>query len=135
MSTLERAIEIAARAHAEQYDPSGEPYILHPLRMMLKLTAPDDRIVAVLHDVIEKGDDWSIERLRLEGFSSEVLEALQALTKASDEEFYDHVKRAGQNRIGRVVKRADIDDHLKNFPMGEHSTKFPGAMLILEGGG
>ena len=63
MGTLERAIEIAARAHAEQHDPSGEPYILHPLRMMLKLNAPDDRIVAVLHDVIEKGDDWSIERL------------------------------------------------------------------------
>ena len=73
MCTLERAIEIAARAHAEQHDPSGEPYILHPLRMMLKLNAPDDRIVAVLHDVIEKGDDWSIEHLRLEGFSSKVL--------------------------------------------------------------
>ncbi len=132
MSTLERAIEIAARAHAGQFDPSGEPYILHPLRMMLKLSAPDDRIVAVLHDVVGKADDWTIERLRLEGFSVSVLDAVEALTKSSDEEFYDHVKRASQNKIGRIVKRAEIDDHLKNFPMGEHSTKYPEALMLLQ---
>jgi (p)ppGpp synthase/HD superfamily hydrolase len=131
MSTLERAVEIAARAHAGQFDPNGEPYILHPLRMMLKLSTPDDRIVAVLHDVVEKAG-WSIERLRLEGFSSAVLDAVSALTKSTDEEFYDHVKRASQNKIGRIVKRADIDDHLKNFPMGEHSTKYPEALMLLQ---
>jgi (p)ppGpp synthase/HD superfamily hydrolase len=135
MSTLERAIEIAARAHAGQFDPVGEPYILHPLRMMLTLNSPDSRIVAILHDVVEKSDDWTLERLRLEGFSAGVLDAVEALTKTPEETFENLVKRAGRNKIGRLVKVADIQDHLKHFPMGKNSTKYPQALLTLQGDG
>jgi (p)ppGpp synthase/HD superfamily hydrolase len=135
MSTLERAIEIAARAHAGQFDPVGEPYILHPLRMMLTLNSPDSRIVAILHDVVEKSDDWTLERLRLEGFSAGVLDAVEALTKTPGETFENLVKRAGRNKIGRLVKVADIQDHLKHFPMGKNSTKYPQALLTLQGDG
>jgi (p)ppGpp synthase/HD superfamily hydrolase len=135
MSTLERAIEIAARAHAGQFDPVGEPYILHPLRMMLTLNSPDSRIVAILHDVVEKSDDWALERLRLEGFSAGVLDAVEALTKTPGETFENLVKRAGRNKIGRLVKVADIQDHLKHFPMGKNSTKYPQALLTLQGDG
>jgi len=53
MSTLERAIALAAKAHEGQVDKAGAPYILHPLRMMLKLSSTDERITAVLHDVVE----------------------------------------------------------------------------------
>lgn len=35
--TLERAIEIAAATHAGQTDKGGAPYILHPLRVMLRV--------------------------------------------------------------------------------------------------
>jgi (p)ppGpp synthase/HD superfamily hydrolase len=132
MSTLERAIEIAARAHAGQFDPAGEPYILHPLRMMLTLNSLESRIAAVLHDVVEKSDDWTLERLRLEGFHAEVLNAVEALTKKPGETFESLVERAGRNRIGRLVKVADIQDHLKHFPMGKNSTKYPQALLTLQ---
>jgi (p)ppGpp synthase/HD superfamily hydrolase len=135
MSTLERAIEIAARAHAGQFDPAGEPYILHPLRMMLTLHSPESRIAAILHDVVEKSGDWTLERLRLEGFSAAVLEAVEALTKTPGETFEDLVKRAGRNRIGRLVKIADIQDHLKHFPMGKNSSKYPEALLMLQSDG
>ena len=135
MGTLEKAIEIAARAHPGQFDPAGEPYILHPLRMMLTLNSPESRIVAILHDVVEKSDDWTLERLRLEGFSAEVLDAVEALTKTPEETFENLVKRAGQNKIGRLVKVADIQDHLKHFPMGKNSTKYPQALLTLQGDG
>jgi (p)ppGpp synthase/HD superfamily hydrolase len=133
MSTLERAIEIAAQAHAGQFDPAGEPYILHPLRMMLTLNSPESRIAAILHDVVEKSGDWTLERLRLEGFNAEVLDAVDALTKKPGETFEDLVKRAGHNKIGRLVKIADIQDHLKHFPMGKNSTKYPQALLTLQG--
>jgi (p)ppGpp synthase/HD superfamily hydrolase len=132
MSTIERAIEIAARAHAGQFDPAGEPYILHPLRMMLTLHSPESRIAAILHDVVEKADDWTLERLRLEGFSADVLEAVEALTKTPGETFEDLVKRAGRNKIGRLVKVADIEDHLKHFPMGKNSSKYPQALMMLQ---
>ena len=66
MSTLERAIEIAAKAHAGQIDKAGEPYILHPLRLMLSMDSDVGRIVAVLHDVVEDSG-ITLDQLRAEG--------------------------------------------------------------------
>ena len=62
MSTLERAIVIAANGHAGVKDKAGAPYILHPLRMMLSLSSLDERIVAVLHDVCEDCEGWTLGR-------------------------------------------------------------------------
>ena len=70
MSTLQRAIEIAVAAHKGQIDKAGSPYVLHPLRIMLKLRSDDERIVGVLHDVVEDCEGWSFERLAEEGFSA-----------------------------------------------------------------
>ena len=64
MSTLERAIAIAAEAHAGQLDWGRLPYVLHPLRMMLRVSSLDERIVAVLHDVCEDCPEWTFDRLR-----------------------------------------------------------------------
>lgn len=47
MATLERAIEIAARAHAGQTDKAGQPYILHPLRVMLAVNSLPEKMAAV----------------------------------------------------------------------------------------
>ena len=71
MTTLERAIAIATKAHAGQIDKAGEPYILHALRVMLAVETPEERTAAVLHDVVED-TDWTIEGLREEGFSDRV---------------------------------------------------------------
>lgn len=111
MSTLERAIAIAAEAHAGQVDKAGAPYVLHPLRMMLALQTPDERIVAVLHDVCEDCPGWDFDRLRREGFSEVVLAALETVTKREGESYEDFVRRAGANPIGRAVKLADLRDN------------------------
>jgi (p)ppGpp synthase/HD superfamily hydrolase len=68
VSTLERAISIAAEAHTGQTDKAGERYILRPLRIMLALSTDEERIVGVLHDVVEDCAGWSFDRLRAEGF-------------------------------------------------------------------
>jgi (p)ppGpp synthase/HD superfamily hydrolase len=85
MSTIERAIAIAAEAHAGQADKAGAPYILQPLRVMLRMTGTDARIVAVLHDVCEDCPGWDFARLRREGFSEDVLMALDSVTKRDGE--------------------------------------------------
>lgn len=108
--TLERAIAIAAAAHAGQLDKGGAPYILHPLKVMLRMTTLEERIVAVLHDVVEDCD-ISLDDLRKEGFSEEVLTAIQSVTKVPGESFEDFVERAAQNPIGRVVKLADLEEN------------------------
>ena len=124
--SLERAIVIAAEVHAGVTDKAGAPYLLHPLRVMNAVDGPIARIVAVLHDVVEDGGpDWTPERLREEGFSSAVLDALAAVTKRPDEEdapgacpevklenYLRFVRRAARNPIAREVKLADLNDNL-----------------------
>jgi len=111
MSTLERAIEIAAAAHAGEHDKAGAPYILHPLRVMLAQTQPAQRIAAVLHDVVED-TPWTLEELRREGFSDEVVAAVDALTKRDGEDYFAFVERAGRHPVARVVKIADLRDNM-----------------------
>ena len=116
MATLERAIALAAAAHAGQFDKAGAPYILHPLRVMLRVGTPEARIAAVLHDVVED-TPWTLEQLAAEGFSPAVLEAVALLTHEAsmpkgEDAYLAYVRRAATNPIARVVKRADLEDNL-----------------------
>ncbi len=105
MSTLERAIAIAAEGHAGQFDKAGQPYILHPIRVMLRVSGASERIAAILHDVVED-TPVTLDQLSNEGFSREVVEAVDALTKRRGENRIDAAKRAAANPIARVVKLA-----------------------------
>jgi (p)ppGpp synthase/HD superfamily hydrolase len=77
---LERAIAIAVAAHTGQTDKAGVPYILHPLSIMHSLETDLERIVGVLHDVVEDGPGWTFERLEVEGFGADVIDALRLVT-------------------------------------------------------
>jgi (p)ppGpp synthase/HD superfamily hydrolase len=110
MSTLGRAIAIAATAHEGQVDKAGAPYILHPLRVLHRLDTTDERIVAVLHDVIED-TPVTLDELRAEGFSDSIIDAIDAVTKRPDEDYMDFVARAAANPLGRKVKLADLEDN------------------------
>lgn len=111
MSTLEKAIEIAARSHAGQVDKGGAPYILHPLRLMLAVSGAEERMAAVLHDVVE---DTLVtpEDLRSDGFSEAVVSAVVALSKQKGETRMDAARRLAPNPIARAVKLADLRDNM-----------------------
>ena len=111
MATLERAIEIASAAHAGQLDKAGQPYILHPLRVMLRVEDMQHRMAAVLHDVVED-TDVTIEHLKQEGFSPEVLRAIIALTKLPGETRLEAAARAAADPIARKVKLADNSENM-----------------------
>jgi (p)ppGpp synthase/HD superfamily hydrolase len=111
MSTLERAIEIAAKAHAGQLDKAGQPYILHPLRVMLAMDSDAARVVAVLHDVVED-TPVTPESLAAEGFATEIVAAVEALTRRRGESRMAAAARAAANPLTRRVKLADNADNL-----------------------
>jgi (p)ppGpp synthase/HD superfamily hydrolase len=106
----ERAIALAALAHEGQLDKAGVPYILHPLRVMLRLTGTEERIVGVLHDVVEDCG-WTLQRLQEEGFSGVVIMAVDAVSQRPGESYEDFISRAAGNHIGRLVKLADLEDN------------------------
>ena len=110
MATLERAIEIAARAHAGQVDKAGAPYILHPIRMMLGVASLEARMAAMLHDVVEDSD-VTLEQLRAEGFPEGVVGAVAALTKREGEDYEAFIRRVAPNVLARQVKLADLRDN------------------------
>lgn len=141
MSTLERAIAIAASAHRGMKDKAGAPYILHPLRVMLSVDGDEARIVAVLHDVVEDSDDWTLERIRAEGYSAEIVAALDSVTNRDGETYADFVRRAGTNPIGREVKLADLRDNCDPSRIADPTQKdrdriarYREAIALLEGG-
>lgn len=111
MATLERAIELAARHHAGQVDKAGQPYILHPLRVMFGVKTLDQRMVAVMHDIVED-TPITLDDLRAEGFSPAVVGAVEALTKQKGEERLHAAKRAAANDIARAVKLSDVRDNM-----------------------
>jgi len=112
MSTLERAIEIATEAHRGQFDKAGNDYIGHPLRVMTEGKTTEEKIVGVLHDVVED-TDWTFERLAAEGFSGEIIEALRCVTKLSENEPYDKfIARVKENPLAVAVKLNDLSDNM-----------------------
>ena len=56
MHSLINAIEIAVRTHGATLDKSGQPWMLHPPRVMMAQRANEARIAGVLHDVVEDTD-------------------------------------------------------------------------------
>jgi len=111
MSTLDRAIEIAVNAHRHQLDKGGAPYILHPLRVMLAMETLEERIAAVLHDVVEDSN-VTLDNLKQEGFSDEVVVAVGMLTRKKDEDYKTFIRRVSVNKLARRVKMADLQDNM-----------------------
>ena len=110
--SLKHALEIASAAHLGQVDKANEPYILHPKRVMDQVKSTDEKITAILHDVVEKNPEWSLKRLASEGFEPRVIEAVDAMTRRREESYDDFVLRAAANPTSRAVKLADLNDNI-----------------------
>lgn len=110
MNDLERAIELAVRAHAGETDKAGETYIRHPLRVMEAMETETKRVVAVLHDVVED-TSYSLGDID-ERFDTEIRDAVDALTKRNGEEYMEFIERAAADPIARQVKLVDVEDNM-----------------------
>ena len=110
MTLLEKAIDIALHAHDGQKTKDGSPYILHPLRLMGKMTTDHERIAAVLHDVVEDSP-VTLEDLRAVGFPSEILETVRLLTHEPGISYEDYVERLKDDPVARRIKLADLVDN------------------------
>ncbi len=111
LELLEKAIGIAVEAHRGKQDRYGAPYILHPLRVMGRVSTPEEKIVAILHDVVED-TRWTFEDLESNGFPPRIIEALKRLTKQEGEEYEQFVKRSAADPLSRRIKLADLEDNM-----------------------
>ena len=132
MDLLEKAIAIATEAHQGQSSKTGGPFIDHVRRVAENVSGEDETLIAWLHDVVEKGPGWTFERLRQEGFSEPVIDAVDAMSKRDGEEYFAFVRRSIQNPLARPVKRSDLTDNLAQMrQMGGDGSKFAEGLRIL----
>ena len=111
MPSLEDAIALAALAHKGQQDKADAPYILHPIRVMLRVRSEEERMAAILHDVVEDSEH-TLGSLRAMGYPEAVVEAVECVTKREGESYEAFIERAATNPIARRVKIADLEDNL-----------------------
>lgn len=102
-----KALEIAKEAHKDQFDKGGNPYIWHPMYVAEQMKDEVRTIVALLHDVVEDNEKWTLEDLAF--FGEEVVEALALLTRDKSVPYSEYIKRLSVNPIARDVKMGDLE--------------------------
>ena len=111
MPTIEDAIKLALDKHHGQTDKAGEPYILHPLRVMAQMQTEAEQIVAVLHDVVEDSD-VTVDDLRKMGYREEIVTAIDHLSRRDDESYEQFIQRIKPNPLAVRVKLGDLRDNM-----------------------
>ena len=109
---LHKAITIACEAHQGQSSINGEPYILHPLRLLIKAKSNEERIIAILHDVIEK-TNISLSDLKNKGFDQNIISSIDSLSRRRSESYIEYIERLMQNKISVKIKLLDLADNIK----------------------
>jgi len=110
---LLKAATVASRVHAKQQRKDGTPYIAHAIRVAIRCNTKPQKIVALLHDTVED-TDLTFDDLREIGFTEDIIEAVDSVTRRPYESYVEFIHRAKLNELGRVVKLADIDDNLED---------------------
>ena len=115
MNQIEKALQVAFKAHDGQVDKAGNPYIFHPLTVALSenLETETQKVVAILHDVVEDSDItfYDLENM---GFNEEVLNALKLLTRDENSEYYHYIReiRNSGNHNAYWVKFSDLEHNM-----------------------
>ncbi|MBB4065305.1 metal-dependent phosphohydrolase [Gellertiella hungarica] len=134
LNSLNKAMDIARTAHSGQKDKLGNPFLSHCERVAQKVPSERERIVAYLHDVLEKGEGWSMDMLRKAGFDEGVLAAVDALTRREGESYISFVRRSVTVPLARRVKRHDLLDNLAQVELkGQDGAKYREALAIVAG--
>ncbi len=107
---LDLAVELATKYHQNQFDKGGNPYINHPLAVMNRLDTVEEKIVGVLHDIVED-TEITFDDLREHGFPEKIIAGIDSVTRREGEERGAFIYRAKLNQLGRSVKIADLKEN------------------------
>jgi hypothetical protein len=130
MATLERAIEIAVQAHKGVKDRAGRAYILHPIGVMGRVKSEKEKIVAILHDVVEDSkppNRWDFDDLRAEGFDEDIVAAIDCVTKHPGENYEAFILRAVPNPLDPGGENRRPGGQYGPAPAGVGHREGPGA--------
>lgn len=111
MSRYTNILNFIIEKHNGQKDKAGVPYVFHPINVALLCERESEKIVALLHDVLEDTDATEKDLISL-GLKTEEIEAIKLLTKPREEDYFSYIKRVAENPIARKVKMADLTHNM-----------------------
>lgn len=104
------ALDIANKKHAKQKDKGKQPYILHPLAVMNRVETLEQKIAAILHDIVED-TDVTLNELQNLGISKEIITIIDCVTKREEETYVEYLQRILSNNDAIEVKLADLEEN------------------------
>jgi putative GTP diphosphokinase len=104
---LIKAFLLCMVKHWKQKDKAGKRYVWHPIHVMINVKGYNEKIVALLHDIVED-TEVTVPDLKNLKFSKEVIEAVDVITKKKDQEYFSYLKSIRDNSIAKKVKIEDL---------------------------
>ena len=121
---IDLALRLCYEYHKGQTDKAGAPYFLHPISVALRVTTESEKITALLHDIIEDTELTLSDLRNFDfAFSDEVIEAVKAITKDPNEDYFEYIYRVKKNPIATAVKIADLKHNLDLSRLSEVTDK------------
>lgn len=111
MTLVDKVLKFAMEKHEGQFDKAGEKYILHPLHIALQMDTEEEKIVALLHDVLEDTDATEKDLKDL-GLSTETIEHIKCLTRPKDMPYMEYVQKISLDKVAKKVKLKDLEHNM-----------------------
>lgn len=118
---FERALTLASVKHAGQKDKGNDPYVMHVIRVMMNVETESDRIVALLHDLLEDTDITKPDLMEF-GFDEETVKKVDLLSRKDAEDYMDYIKRLSADPAAVRVKLSDLRDNLNRTRLKDKLT-------------
>lgn len=108
-----KALEIVTTLFESDKDKGGMPYMLHILYVYKHVSTIEEKVVALLHDVIEDKNVTSDDLLEI-GFPEKIVKDVEILTRVKPIEYKDYVENIIINgsREALHVKLADVENNM-----------------------
>jgi guanosine-3',5'-bis(diphosphate) 3'-pyrophosphohydrolase len=110
LKILDQAIYVATKNHYRQFDKAGLPYILHPMRVMMSIDTIPEKIVVILHDVLEDTDLTSDNLIELR-IPEWLVSVVKILTKVPGQNYSEYLNNIMTSETAIKVKIADMRDN------------------------
>ena len=110
---LFKTLELVIKLFEGKTDKGGLPYLNHLMKVYAGVSDYQEKIIALLHDVVED-TDVTFKDLKEFGYSDDIIEALTYLTKQKGEYYPDYIERIinSDNKLALEVKLADLTHNI-----------------------
>lgn len=89
---LEKSQILAEKLFDGKFDKGGNPYMIHLLSVSYYMENNSDKIVAILHDIIEDTEITSDDLLKF-GYPKGIIDSIEILTRKNNEDYNKYIER------------------------------------------